>query len=35
VFEVHDFIDESYLPPIIEQLTAVEEEFPVIGKSND
>lgn len=35
VFEVRDFIDETSLPPIIEQLTAVQDEFPVIGKLND
>jgi hypothetical protein len=35
VFEVRAFVDQTYLPPIIEQLMAVEEEFPVIGKPND
>jgi hypothetical protein len=35
VFELKDFMDQSFLPPIVQQLADIEQEFPVIGRPSD
>jgi hypothetical protein len=35
VFEVHEFMDQTFIPSIIEQLKLIEQEFPVVGQPND
>jgi len=32
VFEIQEFMDQTFLPPIIEQLRATEREFPIVGR---
>jgi hypothetical protein len=35
VFEADDFMDQTFIPPIIQQLQLIEQEFPVVGKPSD
>jgi len=35
VIDVPEFVDQSFLPPFIAQLKAIEEELPVIGRPDD
>jgi hypothetical protein len=34
-FEAQEFMDQASLPSVIQQLEAIEREFPVIGGSGD
>lgn len=35
VFEVDDFMDQTFIPSIIQQLKLIEQEFPVVGMPSD
>ena len=36
VFEVHELMDQTFIPSILEQLKLIEQEFPVVrGRPND
>jgi len=34
-FDLREFIDQTFLPPVIRQLKAIEQEFPVIGMPSE